>query len=168
MIMTNAWLVWRCLHPEKRTTFREFQLLFCMEKYDAPWFCFTNKDKHLPSVNLRGKKRFTGKPISELKPAVIRAELGPRSVDWDRSIIALRLTQRKRASIWMDYLIQPTKKRSLCCCHDNSQDDGMCSLKTTFMCAGCGARACFKEGINHMKRIHLRYFRARKRLRAAL
>ena len=132
MIMTNAWLVYRCLHTSKKTTLREFELLFCMEKFDAPWFSYSYVDKDAPSVDLRGRKRFTGKPIATLTPAMIRAEFGPRTVGWDRKVLATRNTQVKRARKCMDYRIIPTSKRSLCCCEDNKEEVLVFDLVTKF------------------------------------
>ena len=158
MVLVNSWLIWRALHGDKKTC-REFCLDICEQQYEASWFRKVRRGVAF-STDVRGKKRFTGKPLNELTPALIRAELGPRQLDWDVKTVALHHRQLERAKICMDYLPTPVNKRLLCCMKN-------CGVKTIFKCDGCGAFGCFKKDRPHLANMHRRYFKARKRLKSA-
>ena len=149
------------MHPDKTTTYREFLTSIVSTPIDAPFLKYTRKRQF---DDMRGRNRFTKRPIFQLRPQQIRAEFGPHR-KYDISTQVRGKKRRERAQSFMFYLPEEGNTRVVC-------DKVNCMRQTKFRCEGCGARACMKvipgERISHMRFLHARHESAIKRLRRAL
>ena len=177
---SNFWQVYRALHPESKITFRKLLRQVISLHFESedigPLLELIRK-----RISFRGSKRFTGKPIKNLKLSEIRLEIGP--VKMDSKIFGENMeriyanTQLRRAENCMAYDPQPCYKDS------NKRDAAgnvlrvrerkecaLCSRRTHFRCLGgkCGVWACMElnfDGELCMKEVHTRREEAWTRFR---
>ena len=163
ILALHAFLLWRVLHPELKITCRQFLLKIAEKSIQGSTF-FQRKRQMtniVVPVSLRGKKRFTGKTISNLSVSEIRAEMGPRKHDFDPMASARAATMRNRAKTCMNYRPMPTASKGYCAMAN-------CKGRPIYRCKECGAFGCFKLGKNHLDELHIRYNKAQAKMKRAL
>ena len=157
-----AWLLWRVLDPEKKTTHSEFISQIVEKRIEAPFLQYTRKKEEI--TDLRVRKRFTPLPISQLNTVQIRMEFGPHK-KYDVRKTVRGKTRAKRALTCMYYCPEEKGNRVIC-------DFDGCKRKTIFGCDGCGVRGCMKkvkgDTKSHMRSLHARFNKANTRLKRAL
>ena len=139
-------------------------------------------------ISKRGSKRFSGRPISELRLDEMRLELGPVKVN--QTIFGPNALPRIYASTQLDraakcmayeptyqYIgkskrdVQGRTKKTMI---PKRKECGKCGRMTTFRCMGgeCGVWACMKPpakgGVMCMTKVHIRWNTAWRRLKRSL
>ena len=151
MATVNSWILWRSLHPGLKTTHRDFLMQIAKKRINCKFLVHNRKRSLEPEsqFNPRGRKRFTKLPISQLSPAQIRFEMGPRQLmNYNPEIVEYAETMIVRAKTCMYFHPTFWKKRNQCC---------VCKRRasTHYRCIGCGALACFKESPGEGEKTHL-------------
>ena len=141
---------------------------------DEDCWILRKRKRKFPKRNQRIGQRFTNKPLSELSILQIRNELGQvaseADVNYNYNTVKNETLKRERAGSCMDML--PTKVAN-----NKSRKCFVCGGQTQFFCDGgrCKVWSCFYGRGFHgdpmdtcTGKIHVRYRRARKRLRRDL
>ena len=159
IIPLHAWLAWRVLHPEKKTTCRQFLLKIAQIPIEGGTYMRrkSKPKREIVPVALRGRARFTGKPVCELSVSELRAEMGPRQTEAEALAPVRAWTLKERANICMNYLPRPCPRKGSCCYLG-------CNKRIKFRCHGCGAFGCFQNGQNHLEECHVRMKKARSKM----